>query len=130
MSALVVSLDFEMFWGVTDSRTIENYGANIAGEWQAIPAMLKLFKQYGIHATWATVGMLMCKDYKQWCEIRPSIMPTYTRESCSTYSVAALARDFPKLFCPPLVEQILATDCQEIASHTYSHFTAAKWIPL
>ena len=37
---------------------------------------------------------------------------------------------FRNFFARPLVEQILATDCQEIASHTYSHFTAAKWIPL
>jgi peptidoglycan/xylan/chitin deacetylase (PgdA/CDA1 family) len=123
MPALVISLDFELFWGVTDSRTIENYGANIEGVWQAIPAMLKLFRQYDIHATWATVGMLMCKDFKQWSDLRPSVMPTYARESCSTYSVLTLARDFPKLFfAPTLVEQILATDGQELASHTYSHF--------
>jgi peptidoglycan/xylan/chitin deacetylase (PgdA/CDA1 family) len=112
-----------MFWGVTDSRTVEDYGANIEGVWQSVPGMLKLFKEYGIHATWATVGMLMCKDFKQWSDLRPSIMPTYERESCSTYSASALARDFPKLFfAPTLVEQILSTDRQELASHTYSHF--------
>jgi hypothetical protein len=123
MSALVISLDFEMFWGVTDSKTIENYGANIEGVWQSVPGMLKLFNEYGVHATWATVGMLMCKDFKQWSELRPSIMPTYKRESCSTYSVEDLDRDLPKLFfARPLVEQILATDGQELASHTYSHF--------
>ena len=77
MSALVISLDFELFWGVTDSKTIENYGANVEGVWQSVPGILKLFKEYGIHATWATVGMLMCKDYKQWCDLRPSVMPTY-----------------------------------------------------
>jgi hypothetical protein len=123
LSSLVISLDFELFWGVTDSETVENYGANIEGVWQAVPGILKLFKEYDIHATWATVGMLMCKDFKQWSDLSPSIMPTYKRESCSTYSVAALARDFPKLFfAPTLVEQILATDGQELASHTYSHF--------
>ena len=123
MSALVISLDFELFWGVTDSRTVENYGQNIEGVWQAVPAMLALFKEYDIHVTWATVGMLMCRDFKQWSDLRPLIMPTYGRESCSTYSVSALARDLPKLFfARPLVEQILATDGQELASHTYSHF--------
>ena len=123
MSTLVISLDFELFWGVTDSRTVKNYGANIECVWQSVPGMLKLFKKYDINATWATVGMLMCKDYKQWSELRPLIMPTYKRESCSTYSAAVLARDLPKLFfARPLVEQILATDGQELASHTYSHF--------
>jgi peptidoglycan/xylan/chitin deacetylase (PgdA/CDA1 family) len=123
LSNLIISLDFELFWGVTDSKTVNNYGANIEGVWQSVPGMLKLFKEYGIHATWATVGMLMCKDFKQWSDLRPSIMPTYKRESCSTYSVSAHARDFPNLFfAPTLVEQILATDGQELASHTYSHF--------
>ena len=123
MPALVISLDFEMFWGVTDSKTIENYGANIEGEWQSVPGILKLFKKYDIHATWATVGMLMCKDYEQWRGLRPTVMPTYDRESQSAYSAAELARNFPKLFfARPLVEQILTTDGQELACHTYSHF--------
>lgn len=123
MSALVISLDFELFWGVTDSKTIENYGANIEGAWQAIPGMLKLFEKYDIQATWATVGMVMCENFKQWSELRPKVMPTYPRESCSAYSASNLAKDFPKLFfAPTLVRQILATKGQELASHTYSHF--------
>lgn len=123
MSALVISLDFELFWGVTDSKTIENYGANVEGVWQALPRILELFKQHNIHATWATVGMLMCKDFKQWSDLRPAVMPDYARESCSAYSFSAQARDYPKLFfAPTLVEKILATEGQELASHTYSHF--------
>lgn len=51
MSALVIALDFELFWGVTESRTIKSCGANIAGVWQVVPAMLKLFRQYHIQAT-------------------------------------------------------------------------------
>ncbi|WP_217426499.1 polysaccharide deacetylase family protein [Candidatus Methylobacter favarea] len=123
LSSLVISLDFELFWGVTDSRTIDNYGTNIEGVWHAVPGLLKLFKKYDIHATWATVGMLLCKDFNQWAGLCPAILPTYKRNSCSTYSVAILARNFPKLFfAPVLVEQILTTDSQELASHTYSHF--------
>jgi peptidoglycan/xylan/chitin deacetylase (PgdA/CDA1 family) len=123
MSALVISLDFELFWGVIDSKTVVNYGANIEGEWKAVPAMLALFKQYGVHVTWATVGMIMCKDFKQWSYFRPSVMPTYEQERYSTYSVAPLVLNFPKLFfARSLVDKILETDGQELASHTYSHF--------
>ncbi len=122
-SALVISLDFELFWGVTDSKTIKNYGANVEGEWQAIPAMLALFARYGIRATWATVGMLMCRDYQQWSDIFPAIMPTYAQENSSAYSVTTLARNFPKLFfARQLVEKIVATEGQELGSHSYSHF--------
>jgi peptidoglycan/xylan/chitin deacetylase (PgdA/CDA1 family) len=125
--AFVISLDFELFWGVSHSRSIDNYRPNIEGVWRAVPAMLALFKQYGVHATWATVGMLMCKDYKHWCDMRPSVMQTYVGGCFKNYSIAALARDNPKLFFGrPLVEQILAADGQEIASHTYSHFLCDK----
>lgn len=123
MSAFVISLDFELFWGVAESKTIENYGANVEGVQQAIPAMLALFAKYNVRATWATVGMLMCKDYQQWSDIVPAVMPTYTRDTSSTYSVAHLAKAFPKLFfARSLVEQIQATEGQELASHSYSHF--------
>lgn len=123
MSALLISLDFELFWGVADSRSIAGYSNNIEGEWIAIPRMLELFRRYGIRVTWATVGMLMCRDYSQWCDIRPTVLPTYKRMQCSTYSMDSVVRENPKLFfARALVNDILDTPGQEIASHSYSHF--------
>ncbi len=55
---LVISLDFELNWGVHDVFTQEQYGENILGAREAIPKILDLFMEYDIHATWATVGML------------------------------------------------------------------------
>lgn len=119
----VISLDFEMFWGVTDSRDIAGYGRNVLGEWQAIPRMLALFRQHGVRVTWATVGMLMCRNYAQWRDIRPSVLPAYARACISPYCKDELVRDNARLFfARPLVEQILATEGQELATHTYSHF--------
>lgn len=123
MSSLVISLDFELSWGVTDVSEISAYRNNIEGEWEAIPRMLEIFRRYGIRATWATVGMLMCRDYSQWREIRPSVLPGYLRRQCSTYSFDSVVREHSKLFfARSLVKQILETPNQEIASHSYSHF--------
>lgn len=122
-SNLVISLDFELFWGVADVRSVTSYRDNVEGEWHAIPRMLALFRRYGMRVTWATVGMLMCRDYAHWRDIRPAVLPGYVRQSRSSYAYDALARSDPKLFfARPLVEQILATPGQEIATHTYSHF--------
>ena len=122
-SAFLISLDFEMFWGVTDSRTIEQYGSNVRANWQTIPRMLELFRKHKIHVTWATVGMLLCRDYRQWAELRPGLLPDYKRESCSNYAAGHLAKQFPDLFfARPLAERILDTPGQELGSHTYSHF--------
>jgi peptidoglycan/xylan/chitin deacetylase (PgdA/CDA1 family) len=123
MSALVLSLDFELFWGVAESASISRYRKNVEGEWDAIPKMLKLFRSNGIRASWATVGMLMCRNYSQWRELKPPILPGYVNKRCSTYSLDSVVRDNPKLFfARSLVSQILETPGQEIASHSYSHF--------
>jgi len=119
----VISLDFELFWGVSDTQTVAGYGRNVLGEWQVIPRMLALFRAHGIKVTWATVGMAMCRNYAQWRDIRPSVLPGYTRIKMSPYSMDKFVKEHPKLFfARPLVEQILATEGQELATHTYSHF--------
>ena len=55
-SIFIISLDFELMTGVFDKRNIDSYAENIKGAQLAIPRILKLFKQYEIHSTWATVG--------------------------------------------------------------------------
>ena len=123
MSAFVISLDFEMFWGVADIAAIADYGPNVEGEWEAVPAMLDMFRRYRVNATWATVGMVMCRDYAQWRDWQPEVMPGYRDPTLSTYSHGDRARSNPRLFFGrPLVERILDTPGQELASHTYSHY--------
>lgn len=127
MASLIISLDFEMFWGVSDSKSISDYGANVLGEWEAIPRMLSLFESYDVKATWATVGMLMCRDYAHWRSIVPSIYPGYYNSKSSTYNLASLAKENPKLFFGrSLVERIIQTPGQELGGHSYSHFYCAE----
>ena len=57
----VVSLDFELYWGVRDKLNIEQYGDNLLGVRKAIPEILRVFENSNIHATWATVGFLFFK---------------------------------------------------------------------
>ena len=58
--ALVISLDFELYWGVRDKRSLAQYGRNILGGRKAIPRMLDLFAERDVGATWATVGFVFC----------------------------------------------------------------------
>ena len=51
----VISLDFELLWGVRDKRTITDYGANIRGVREVVPALLELFAESGIACHWATI---------------------------------------------------------------------------
>lgn len=55
--ALVISLDFELSWGIRDFESIGNRN-KILPTRQVVPMLLEMFKKYDIHATWATVGFL------------------------------------------------------------------------
>src|SRR5262245_27879839 len=58
----VISLDYELMWGVRDHATRESYGSNVLGGREAIPVMLELFEKRNIQATWAIVGALLCES--------------------------------------------------------------------
>jgi peptidoglycan/xylan/chitin deacetylase (PgdA/CDA1 family) len=128
----VVSLDFELFWGMSDVTTIAEYGPNVAGERTAIPRMLDAFTKYGIHATWATVGMLMCRNKEELLALLPppSKRPVYSDVRMSSYhhieedGVGQNEDDDPYHYGPSLVKLILETPNQELANHTFSHFYA------
>lgn len=125
-SHLVISLDFELMWGVRDHSTVATYGANVLGVRQAIPGMLALFHEFGIRATWATVGFLLCESKEEMVAMAPDDRPQYDQSALSNYSYLDEvgedeARD-PYYFGLRLVRQIQDCPGQEIGSHTYSHF--------
>lgn len=122
----VISLDFELFWGVHDVLTKENYKYNILGAHDAVLAILQLFRSYKVHATWAVVGMLYCKNSQQLKQRVPEILPTYENECLSAYyymkhsPMDECEKNF--YFAPNLIHRIHSTDYQEIATHTFSHY--------
>jgi hypothetical protein len=124
--AFVISLDFELLWGVRDKRTIADYGPNILGVRRAIPAMLDLFEQHGIACTWATVGFLFCADKDELTGSFPALRPSYRDASLSPYGdLDGLGRDEesdPYRYGLSLLKSIEARPRQEIATHTFSHF--------
>ncbi len=126
----VVSLDFELFWGMFDKVTLKTYGERVKGERTAIPRMLDIFSKYGVHATWATVGLLMAKDKQELLTLLPppELQPRYADMKVSSYEylkTAPIETDtVPDIyhFGSDLVWKILATPFQEIGNHTFSHF--------
>ena len=122
----VISLDFELMWGVRDQVTIAQYGPNVLGVRQAIPSLLELFGRKQIACTWATVGLLFF-DHKDDLEIAlPKVRPQYRNQKLSPYpDISRLGRtesDDPYHFGLSLIRQIAATPNQEVATHTFSHY--------
>lgn len=121
----VLSLDFELYWGVRDLMTVGAYRRNLEGVRAVVPRLLELFRQHEVRATWATVGFLMLRDVADLRANRPERLPQYRRAGLCPYGY--VAREGASLegalhFAPELVERILATPGQELASHTFSHF--------
>lgn len=124
----IVSLDFELMWGVHDVTTLEAYSHRLLCTRKAIPQLLSLFDRYEIHATWATVGMLFASDKKQIMDNIPEndLLPSYDNTKHSSYNyltqVGNSEKDDPYHFASSLIEEIRKHDFQEIGSHTYSHY--------
>ena len=123
---LIVSLDFELFWGMQDGMALSEYEANILGGRKAIPQMLELFQKHGIHATWATVGFLFGENEQELRSFFPEELPTYERAALSSYrcfgAIGKNEQEEPCYYGASLIEKIAAAPGQEIASHTFSHF--------
>ena len=123
---LIVSLDFELFWGMQDGWELSEYEANVLGGRKAIPQMLELFQKHGIHATWATVGFLFGKDEAELRRYFPRQLPTYGNAALSTYrcfgQIGTNEEDALCYYGSSLVEKIAAVPGQEIGSHTFSHY--------
>jgi peptidoglycan/xylan/chitin deacetylase (PgdA/CDA1 family) len=122
----IISLDFELNWGVRDQQTLAQYGANILGVRQAVPAMLGLFAEFGLRVTWATVGLLFFKTKAQLLAHLPAVLPHYADTRLSPYEgLVAIGEDEatdPYHFGHSLVEQIRQVPGQEMATHTYCHY--------
>jgi hypothetical protein len=124
--ALVISLDFELHWGIRDHKTVDAYRENLLGVRRAVPAMLDLFARRAVAATWATVGFLFAENKKALERHFPSQLPTYTDRKMSPYEAMGEIGDDeasdPFHYAPSLVRLIAKTPRQELATHTFSHF--------
>jgi len=125
----IISLDFELMWGVRDHRNINNYGNNILGVRKVIPKILDLFIRYNIHATWATVGLLFAKTRDEMLDFAPSLelRPKYKKIILSPYKaieqeIGKNEKEDPYHFGKSLIDRIIETEGQEIGTHTYSHY--------
>ncbi|MDO5152010.1 MAG: polysaccharide deacetylase family protein [Eubacteriales bacterium] len=125
---LIVSLDFELFWGMLDKCALEDYQDNVLGGRKAVPKLLQLFQKYGIHATWATVGFMFAKNYDELSAFFPeeSLRPTYENKKLDPYGyfakVGANEQEAPCFYAPSLIRLVSQAPGQEIGSHTFSHY--------
>lgn len=123
---LIVSLDFELFWGMLDQCPLEDYRDNVLGGRAAIPELLDLFQKYGIHATWAAVGFLFAENYQELKTYFPEQQPSYEKQDLTPYGwfdrIGEDEASAPCFYGSSLIRMVADTPGQEIGSHTFSHY--------
>lgn len=124
--ALIISLDFELYWGMRDRTPLNDCKDNLLAVWSVIPAILKLFNEYKIHATWATVGFLFFENKNDLISGMPSSLPAYLNKKLSPYfdisNIGTEEKNDPFHYAPSLIKMIRSFPSQEIATHTFSHY--------
>ncbi|RAW01289.1 polysaccharide deacetylase family protein [Pseudochryseolinea flava] len=131
-----ISLDFELHWGGFEKWPLNrdpnapgiDYKTYFHNTRKVIPEMLELFQQHEVHVTWATVGMLFHRSKNELLANAPLRRPQYKVEQLSAYhyiytkGIGANESDDPFHFAPSLIQKIINTPYQEIATHTFAHF--------
>lgn len=126
-SRFIISLDFELHWGVFDHLVLDHRGKRYFDVTrELIPVVLDLFRKHDIRATWATVGFLFAHDKKQLLASMPVERPRYLDPALNPYrildQVGLNEKQDPYHFAASLIGKIKATPGQVIGSHTFSHF--------
>lgn len=128
MSHFIISLDFELMWGMRDYYSKDSYGRNILGAREAIPLMLDLFAKHEIGATWSTVGLLFCENRDELMDMvsKVEVKPNYKNSRRSNYSyldeVGKDEKTDPYYYGLSLIKDINSTPKQKIGTHTFSHY--------
>jgi len=123
----VISLDFELMWGVRDKKTVKDYGANIIGVHKVIPRLLEIFRKHKIKATFSTIGLLFFKNKEELLTGIPNIQPLYKDQNLSPYnghfeSMGSDCDNDKYHYAPHLIREIQKYHEQEIGTHTFSHY--------
>lgn len=123
MGQFLISLDFEKYWGIRDHRSIEDYKLNLERVDSICLEILKLFSEFDIHATWATVGLLAFDNKEELIDMTPHVKPIYSNINLSPYPYISESKlEYKFHFSPDIIKKIGYSKNQELATHTFSHY--------
>ena len=116
--AFIISLDFELHWGVRDVLSLSTTKDHFLRAREAIPETLRLFVESDVHATWATVGFLFARDKRHLLDHVPDVRPAYSRPHLDPYPdldhIGDDEKQDPFHYAPSLIRQIADSPGQEM----------------
>lgn len=129
----VISLDFELFWGLAgwEKDQLRAYQPRIEGAIEALERILEVFTKYDMRCTIAFVGGINKSSREDYLASSPTIKPSYSNSLFSSYDLLLSMEKEGEisdklLFRPDVVEQLQENPLVELGSHTYSHYYALE----
>lgn len=129
----VISLDFEIFWGLAgwNEKQLLSYQPRIEGAINALERITDTFKKYDIKCTIGFVGGIHHESVGDYLEAAPSMRPSYKEKIFSSYGllldqVKRGSFDKKLLFRPDAIKLLAENPLVELASHTFSHYYALE----
>lgn len=124
---LVISLDYELMWGMIDCATKDGYGqTHVKKVPEVITRMISLFEKYDVHTTFATVGMIMYPNATTLLADIPQVHPSYVQSVMSPYEhsyIQQISKEEECMFFQPeIVKKINSHKGMEVGTHTYCHY--------
>lgn len=125
----IISLDFELQWGIFDVVTIDDYRENLENSRIALNKIVEISDQNNIRLTIATVGFLFAKNKEELKPYLPKITPAYTNSELNPYpelkKIGHNEHDPLFYFAQSSIKDIVKNDAHEICTHTFSHYYCA-----
>ena len=122
----VISLDYEIHWGVFDQKTVDEYKENLTNVSKVVDRLIELSDAYNIQLTFSTVGFLFAKDKEDLFNYIPTNKPTYKLENFSTYPllehIGNSENDDPYHYALSKIKAIKDNGNHEIGTHTFCHY--------
>jgi hypothetical protein len=119
----LVSLDFELFWGIHDKYSISNYGKSIENVWEVLPKIIHDLDCHNVKSTFATVGFVFASGLEDLKKYYPEKKPNYKQRNLSPYPhLSKLESNSRYYFAPELIDLLINSKNHEIGTHTFSHF--------
>jgi hypothetical protein len=118
-----LSFDFEKFWGVSDLGVDSPYiNSNIKNVDSVFPSILEFLDEYGVAATFATVGLLFSNrnDISEFKNYNIPYINTQLNPFINLDKILKLEDRI--IFGGNALDMLLKNKKHEIASHTFSHF--------
>ncbi len=122
----VLSLDFEKYWGVFDSKPLVEYQENLNNVNKVIDKLLELSDYYGVKLTFATVGFLLNENKVSYKKNIPDLLPTYLNKIHDPYpfieNIGSNEDEDTFHYANNSLLKIKKSGNHEIATHTYCHY--------